>query len=664
MCNHSVPHYGILEADEEWTGDAEHIIWAGQAVRVPSGVTLTIADGTVVKFCNGAQLVVEEGGELVFDKTREASEPGYAFTHSAIPWTEQSEETHEEGSAWRSGAIDHSGQSWMETTFAGPGTISFWWKVSSESGYDHLRFHLDGSQQDSISGTSDWAGKNYEVGEGSHTFRWEYSKDGSVSNGEDCGWVGDIVWTPVTPTPAGSVFTHIADNEEGVMDDVSYELELNGEVTVNGLQPTLRHTRFIVELQPLTAIGCRETPFLARAGETVTLTTRYAGGLDGRRLEWSGILLPSEVELLPVAGNPYQIQFTMPSAEVMVKCVAWRILDETASTFGVVDTRSSFGGRLLHGNVRLSPVALTAASSPQITINGQNASGWSGANPVWTSAAVPDGYYSAVLREGGQTFSAEMAVINSSGVAVHGGVLEANESWNTEKVHIVQYIVRVPSGKTLTVAANAVVKVCEGAGFIVDEGGKLVMGDGSVITHITDDSAGGDTNMDASATTPPSEEAGEVSDIIFDLGSEDALETIGTPAVKTFTSVARTITLLPGWNAMLFDFILDEASTKTLRQLCAMQLDLVNFAYIQCEEFLPNTMYWIFSPHLQSLRITGLSEIEDVPGEALSQWMPYGNAYGIVPANCEIYEWCDGQFRRFTGTTFLPGHGYFLLQQE
>jgi hypothetical protein len=32
-------------------------------------------------------------------------------------------------------------------------TISFYWKVSSESNYDWLEFYIDGNRQDRISGT-------------------------------------------------------------------------------------------------------------------------------------------------------------------------------------------------------------------------------------------------------------------------------------------------------------------------------------------------------------------------------------------------------------------------------------------------------------------------------------------------------------------------------
>ncbi len=38
----------------------------------------------------------------------------------------------------------------------GPGTVTFWWKVSSEANYDWLSFYVDGVLQDRISGEVGW----------------------------------------------------------------------------------------------------------------------------------------------------------------------------------------------------------------------------------------------------------------------------------------------------------------------------------------------------------------------------------------------------------------------------------------------------------------------------------------------------------------------------
>jgi hypothetical protein len=44
-------------------------------------------------------------------------------------------------------------------------------------------------EQDSISGQVDWQEKNYSIASGSHTLKWEYEKDASLSAGSDAGWL-------------------------------------------------------------------------------------------------------------------------------------------------------------------------------------------------------------------------------------------------------------------------------------------------------------------------------------------------------------------------------------------------------------------------------------------------------------------------------------------
>ena len=91
--------------------------------------------------------------------------------------------------------------SWMETTvnLTQESSLSFKWKVSSESNYDYLYFCVDNSSctrssgyTQRISGTVDWTTVNTNLSSGAHTLHWGYGKDGSVSSGSDTGWVDDI----------------------------------------------------------------------------------------------------------------------------------------------------------------------------------------------------------------------------------------------------------------------------------------------------------------------------------------------------------------------------------------------------------------------------------------------------------------------------------------
>ena len=168
----------------------------------------------------------------------------------------------------------------------------------------------------------------------------------------------------------------------------------------------------------------------------------------------------------------------------------------------VLDLRDSFGGWLTRGTATVSRVAVEADAGASIELATRAGEPVGGIDtPEWDSTAVPDGLYTATLHEGGQTYDATLAVLNAPDIAVHGGCLEANETWDASKVHVVQYAVRVPSGVTLTIADDAIVKFCEGTGLLVDEGGQLSLG-ACVFTHIDDDTHGGDTNLDGDESVP------------------------------------------------------------------------------------------------------------------------------------------------------------------
>jgi len=74
------------------------------------------------------------------------------------------------------------------------GNISFYRKVSSEFGFDCLEFYIDGVEMDKWSGEEDWVNVSFPVMAGMRTFQWRYSKDYSISEGEDRAWIDDILF--------------------------------------------------------------------------------------------------------------------------------------------------------------------------------------------------------------------------------------------------------------------------------------------------------------------------------------------------------------------------------------------------------------------------------------------------------------------------------------
>lgn len=119
-------------------------------------------------------------------------------------WTITVTEAFEGTNAARSGAIDHSQNSQLLLTYevSNDDTISFYRKVSSESGYDYLRFYIDNVEKNEWSGEVDWAKESYPVTAGTRTFKWEYSKDGSAIGGSDAAYVDYIIF-PATLSTSG-----------------------------------------------------------------------------------------------------------------------------------------------------------------------------------------------------------------------------------------------------------------------------------------------------------------------------------------------------------------------------------------------------------------------------------------------------------------------------
>ena len=114
-----------------------------------------------------------------------------------MPWFIDPDTCASPGGSARSGAISDNGSTSLRTTVQGPGLLEFKCKVSSEENYDKILFFVDGVQQGEVSGEYDWQDFSARIsGAGSHTVEVRYTKDGSVSNGSDCGWIDDVVWTP------------------------------------------------------------------------------------------------------------------------------------------------------------------------------------------------------------------------------------------------------------------------------------------------------------------------------------------------------------------------------------------------------------------------------------------------------------------------------------
>ncbi len=121
-----------------------------------------------------------------------------SWVQDTLPWEITNTEAAEGSCSARSASgMTHNQTSAMSITFTCPNddSVSFLYKVSSERSFDKFHFYIDGSEKVAASGNVDWTLASFPIEAGTHTYRFTYVKDYSVSYGSDCAWI-DLVTLP------------------------------------------------------------------------------------------------------------------------------------------------------------------------------------------------------------------------------------------------------------------------------------------------------------------------------------------------------------------------------------------------------------------------------------------------------------------------------------
>ena len=114
-----------------------------------------------------------------------------------VPWLYQTNVTHDGIDAATCGAITNGQESWMQASFTGSGTLSYWWKSSNVVGRGWFEILVDGASSQNYSGLVQWEQKTNILGAGNHTIRWRFYKNSSGTNVLSGGaYVDQITWTP------------------------------------------------------------------------------------------------------------------------------------------------------------------------------------------------------------------------------------------------------------------------------------------------------------------------------------------------------------------------------------------------------------------------------------------------------------------------------------
>lgn len=109
-------------------------------------------------------------------------------------WDRVSSESYDGDFCMKSGVIEHNESTAIILTFTSTasGDIVFFYKVASEANYDFLKFYIDDEEIEKWSGNCPWTEARYSVDAGTHQYKWEYAKDVSVNQGQDCAWIDYI----------------------------------------------------------------------------------------------------------------------------------------------------------------------------------------------------------------------------------------------------------------------------------------------------------------------------------------------------------------------------------------------------------------------------------------------------------------------------------------
>jgi len=154
-------------------------------------------NGKIYVSCSDGILPISIGLPATEDfETNDFSGSGLPWEHSGDTyWTVTSQESHTGFHSATAGPISNNSSTTLQVTLdCSSDDITFYRKVSSEPNYDYLKFYIDGQQKEQWSGEVNWDEVSFPVTEGTRTFKWTYSKDGSESRGNDTAWIDDIVF--------------------------------------------------------------------------------------------------------------------------------------------------------------------------------------------------------------------------------------------------------------------------------------------------------------------------------------------------------------------------------------------------------------------------------------------------------------------------------------
>ncbi|MBR5591923.1 MAG: InlB B-repeat-containing protein [Kiritimatiellae bacterium] len=431
---------GRMTADVTWDNTVTHLL--RNSVYVPSGKTLTITAGSVIKFGEGTFIKVEDGGKLnvVGAAGQDVILTPANDTTVGAPVPGLGDETITYGGVWvQSGSATYTDNSYVQLrqfNYGNYPTVTLNDAVAlRKNGGIYLALTLSGATRNQAfsidwKATDDTAklGQDYAVASGSVT--WSKS-------GEGTKWI------------------YIPLNTD----------EVAGESRT-----------FTVSIDVARAVN------VARGVATAQIDEYENAGLNGDEVT---VTVGTESAAAPIQEDIAEQVLFLNDVETIQYSGRWQKYPAEEATKLRVSLATDNGVTVLKETTPDDTGAfdLTLADWPV---------------GYYTLSHEVENDYGEVVA----TMSKSFSILDHEDYEWHAGTLTQNERWTADKVHVVYSTVYVPALYTLFVEPGAVVKFMTGAGIDISQGGAF-FGDSIIFTHVNDDTIGGDVLSDGYTVAPP-----------------------------------------------------------------------------------------------------------------------------------------------------------------
>lgn len=167
-----------------------------------------------------------------------------------VRWASNATNTHDGFVAAMVRNVPDSGMATIVTTLEGPGTLGFWWSVSSEQNYDFLSVVIDGVEQAGrISGSVPWTQASVDIPSGTHSVGFQYRRDSNGFAGLDAGFVDQVTYTTPLATALDNtnlIWTTVVNQPWGSQTAVTHDaVDAAASATITANQTTELRTTVV-----------------------------------------------------------------------------------------------------------------------------------------------------------------------------------------------------------------------------------------------------------------------------------------------------------------------------------------------------------------------------------------------------------------------------------